>query len=185
MGKVIEVDQSGRTDVLAVDTVLAYSNSIRASLRIPVKAKREFFQELQARGIRRSFIGVKMFSAGLVLLLEPYLSEFLTIVIDVEYMGWDAEIKEHLIRRWRTRNSSIQIPQVVFRQIGKGSQAHHLGLAVFRGNQKATWTLNTQKTLRRLLKHKNRGRPVMWPSQPGLAPRVGTGERLTTRVVLF
>lgn len=147
MGKVVEVDQSGRTDVLTVDTILAYSNSIQASLRIPVKAKREFFQELQARGVRRSFIGVKMFSAGLVLLLEPCLSEFSTVVIDIEYMGWDAEIKEHLVRRWRARNSTIQIPQIVFRQIGKGSNAHHLGLAVFRNQQKPTWVLNPHRLI--------------------------------------
>jgi len=42
----IKVDQSGKMEVLTVDTVLAFSNEITATLLIPVSVKRETYQTI-------------------------------------------------------------------------------------------------------------------------------------------
>jgi hypothetical protein len=43
----IKVDQSGKIEVLTVDTVLAFSNEITATLLVPATAKRETYQALK------------------------------------------------------------------------------------------------------------------------------------------
>ena len=66
----IEVDQSGRTDVLTDDTVLAFSNGIQAAIFIPANVKRKCYRRLKAAGMRKRLIGIRLFAAGLVLLLN-------------------------------------------------------------------------------------------------------------------
>jgi hypothetical protein len=65
----IEVDQSGRTDQLTVDIVLAFSDAIQAAILIPKAVKRACYHHLKAQGVRKHRIGVKLLTAGLVLLL--------------------------------------------------------------------------------------------------------------------
>ncbi len=143
----IQVDQSGRTDVLTTDTALAFSDGIQAAILIPASAKRECYQRLKARGVRKRLIGIKMFAGGLVLLLEPYLSKLQTITIDQEYVGWEATIKEHLLRRLRERGSEITSRQIVFRQIGKGARAHSVALATYRGIREPDRRLSAEELL--------------------------------------
>lgn len=89
----VEVDQSGKMEVLTVDTVLAFSDGISASILVPATVKREAHKQLKARGVKRKMIIVRMFAAGLFLLLVDHLESIETMVIDVEYEGWDAEIR--------------------------------------------------------------------------------------------
>lgn len=143
----VEVDQSGRTDVLSVDTALAFSNGLQSSLLISSKVKRESYQKLKARGVRKHLVGIKLFAAGVVLLLEPFLARMSVVVIDLEYVGWEATITEHVRRQWRKRLPDQKLPQLVFRQIGKGSRAHDLALAVYRGKQTAERVLEVEEFL--------------------------------------
>jgi len=83
----VEVDQSGRTDKLAMDTVLAFSDRIRGSIFISKAVKRECYDHLKARGVRKGRIAVKLFIAGLVLLLQDHIAALETITIDQEYVG--------------------------------------------------------------------------------------------------
>ncbi|MBI3362751.1 MAG: hypothetical protein HY023_16745 [Chloroflexi bacterium] len=136
-GREVEVDQSGRTDVLAVGTVVAFSDGLQSSLRISSKVKRECFRRLKARGVRKHLIGIKLFAAGIALILEPFLPWLTIVIIDLEYVGWEAVIKEQVVRQWRRHRPDSKIPKIEFRQIGKGSRAHDLALAVYRGEQKA------------------------------------------------
>jgi len=59
----IEVDQSGRTDTLTVDTALAFSNEIQSVILIPKAVKWECYQLLKNRGVRKDLISVKLFAA--------------------------------------------------------------------------------------------------------------------------
>jgi len=70
----IEVDQSGRTDILTVDTALAFSDDIQSAILIPKSVKRECYQWLKKEGMRKDLISVKLFAAGLILLLTPRVS---------------------------------------------------------------------------------------------------------------
>ncbi len=133
----VEIDQSGRTDVLTVDTVLALSNEVQVAILIPRRVKRACYAELRARGMRKALIGVRLFSAGLVLLLEEWVQNLGTITIDLEYAGWEGEIKRHLLRQLHARGHHVARDQVVFGQIGKKSRAHDVAWHTFRGNRTA------------------------------------------------
>ena len=132
----IEVDQSGRTDQLTVDTVLAFSDAIQAAILIPKAVKRECYQPLKKAGVRKDLIGVKLFAAGLILLLILYIRDLELITIDLEYPGWKNEIKEHLLRYLREIRPDLSNRQIAFGLIGKGSRAHKVALATHRGERK-------------------------------------------------
>ncbi|MFQ5811862.1 MAG: hypothetical protein ACE5I2_01510 [Anaerolineae bacterium] len=131
----IEVDQSGRTDVLSHDTVLAFSDGIQAAILIPASVKRQCYQRLKATGLRKRRIGIRMFAAGLVLLLRPYVATLESITVDQEYEGWEPTIKEHLLRHLQAERPDLTNRQVVFQRIGKGSRAHSVALATYRGDR--------------------------------------------------
>ena len=97
----VEIDQSGRTDVLTVDTALALSDGVQRAILIPKSVKRECHARLRARGMRKALIGIRLFSAGLVLLLEECIHSIAFVTIDVEYVGWEGESPAHELA-WRT-----------------------------------------------------------------------------------
>ena len=102
----IEVDQSGRTDQLTVDTVLAFSDAIQAAILIPKAVKRVCYHHLKAQGVRKHRIGVKLLTAirlpfkrlgkteeivPLAIFLASEASDYITgetIVIDGGYSIW-------------------------------------------------------------------------------------------------
>ena len=69
----VEVDQSGKMEVLTVDTALAFSDGIAASILIPAAVKRQVYRQLKSRGVKHKMIIARMFSAGLFLLLQDHL----------------------------------------------------------------------------------------------------------------
>ncbi len=66
----IEIDQSGRTDRLNEDTVVAFSDGIRHSVLITAAVKRACYQRLRERKLSKKVAVVRMFSAALVILLR-------------------------------------------------------------------------------------------------------------------
>ena len=126
-----EVDQSGRTDVLTVDTVLALANGVERAILIPKSAKQRCYAQLRNLGMRKALIAIRLFSAGLVLLLEDSADTLHTITIDIEYVGWEGEIKRHVLQRLYDRGRDLMPDQIVFRSIGKKSPAHELAWRTF------------------------------------------------------
>ncbi|RME43679.1 MAG: hypothetical protein D6791_14880 [Chloroflexi bacterium] len=143
----IEVDQSGRTDVLTDDTVLAFSDSIQSAVLIPARVKRQCYRQLKAAGMRKRLIGVKLFAAGLVLLLQPHIVALEMITIDVEYEGWEPVVKEHLLRHLRQVRPDLSNWQITFRRIGKGARAHDVALATFRGDREPDYQIGVEELL--------------------------------------
>ncbi len=141
----IEVDQSGRTDVLTDDTVLAFSNGIQAAIFIPANVKRKCYRRLKAAGLRKRLIGIRLFAAGLVLLLKPHIAALELITIDLEYDGWEATIKEHLLRHLREERPDLANWQVTFGQIGKGARAHDVALSTLRGTREPDRRISVQQ----------------------------------------
>jgi hypothetical protein len=131
----IEVDQSGRTDTLTVNTALAFSDDIQSAILIPKRVKRECYHLLKEEGMRKDLISVKLFAAGLVLLLAPHVSAVSSITIDLEYPGWENEIKEQLLRYLRRRHPDLSNRQIDFRPVGKKSSSHKIALATYRGKR--------------------------------------------------
>jgi hypothetical protein len=77
---IIEVDQSGRIEVLTVDTALGFSDDRQAAILIPAAVKRNCSRQLRARGVRPKLalrpvevmVSIRMFAGGLFLLMENY-----------------------------------------------------------------------------------------------------------------
>lgn len=100
---------------------------------IPRAVKRECYARLRKRGMRKAMVGIRLFSAGLVLLLEDCVEALEYVAIDIEYVGGEGEIKRHLLRELRKRDHAIKKDQITFRRIGKGSAAHGLAWRTYRG----------------------------------------------------
>jgi hypothetical protein len=66
----IEVDQSGKVERTNVDTVLAFSDGKSAALLIPAEVKRVCLEVLRRGGRRKTTIVLRIFVAGLFLLLQ-------------------------------------------------------------------------------------------------------------------
>ncbi len=144
----IEVDQSGRIEVLTVDTALGFSDDRRAAILIPAAVKRNCSRELRARGVRPKMISIRMFAGGLFLLMENYLNQIEIVAIDQEFPGWEAEIKGLLLKHIRQRVPDFASENIVFGQIGKTSRAHQVAWRTYRGERVPEKKVTLGKLLR-------------------------------------
>jgi hypothetical protein len=147
---VIEVDQSGKIERTQENTVLAFSNGIGSSVLILAVEKRECVRRLRQRGETGKTLYLKLFAAGLFVLFEDHLDQIESITIDVEYPGKEAAIRSMLLNHIRKRIPAFPGERIVFRRIGKKSQAHHHALAVYRGLEQPIRTVRARELLRLL-----------------------------------
>jgi len=131
----IEVDQSGRIEVLTVDTTLGFSDDRQAAILIPAAVKRNCSRELRARGVRPKMVSIRMFVGGLFLLMENYLNQIEIVTIDQEFPGWEAEIKGLLLKHIRQQVPDFASENIVFGQIGRASRAHQVAWRTYRGER--------------------------------------------------
>ena len=154
----VEVDQSGKIEWTQKPTALALANGIRFSVLISAQAKREVVEELKKRRPTRDRTShhILVFATLLFLLLKDQLPRLTEIVVDVEYHGHDARIKEHFLNLCKRHKRPVE-PQVIsFQRIGKKSPAHNLALAVFRGNTKPGRVLQAVHILREITPKKRK-----------------------------
>ncbi len=143
----IEIDQSGKIGDTNRKTVLAYSNDVSRSLVIPARVKRECVWWLRRRGKLNVRSYLRIFVAGIYLLLEDHLLEIERITIDVEYPGHNDTIRGMLLQYiWRV---APEFPKenIMFAQIGKKSQAHGKAYRTFRNEIPADRVLRTRELL--------------------------------------
>jgi hypothetical protein len=81
-------------------------------------------------------IGVRMFAAGLFLLLRDCLAVIDTVTVDVEFEGWEGEIKGLLLSHIRQQVRDFSKECIVFRRVGKKDRCHTIALATYRGKRK-------------------------------------------------
>jgi len=143
----VEIDQSGKMDNLARDTILAFSNDIQHAIRIPAVAKRNLVQYLRQKGKSRTRAAILLFSAALFLLLRDALERIDQIVIDVEYEGYEDEIKGWLLSRIYQVDSGFDKARVRFQRVGKKSPAHRRAVAVLRGQEPPDQVITEQALL--------------------------------------
>lgn len=139
----IEVDQSGRTDRLSRDTVMAFSDGIQGSILITAAVKRACYHKLRARNMRKRLVGVRLFAAALVILLRDRIKELRLICIDLEYPGWEGEITRHLLRHLPGLRSDL----IYFDRIGKGSPAHDLAWRTWRRQREPDKRITVEELL--------------------------------------
>ncbi len=77
-----------------------------------------------------------MFTVGLYLLLKNHIKDLKQAIIDIEYPGHEAKIKEHLINLLHRAGVPIKPDIIQFGYVGKKSNAHRMAIAVFSGKTK-------------------------------------------------
>ena len=144
----VEVDQSGKIERTQVNTVLAFSDGIEASILILAVEKRMCVRKLRQRGESGRTFYLKLFAAALFLLLKDYLDQLEIITIDLEYPGKEVEIRAMLLDHiWKT-DPAFSKEQIVFRGVGKKSPAHQKALAVYRGEEEPDRKVRARELLR-------------------------------------
>jgi len=98
----VEVDQSGKIEALAVDTILAFSDGLSQTIRIPASVKRTGLRFLRQRRVPRRIRHLRMLAAGFYLLLRDYLDQVAYLTIDIEFAGREEDLRSMLlILIWR------------------------------------------------------------------------------------
>ena len=144
----IEIDQSIKVEQTQQGTVLAFSDGVFRTILIPARVKRTCQQELRSRGVKPGMIALRIFVAGIVLLLENQMTYLASVTIDTEYAGREGEIKGLLLRFVHRWMPDFPTEAIIFRQIGKKSPAHELAWETQRGRRKPDQVVTLEELLR-------------------------------------
>jgi hypothetical protein len=146
----VEVDQSGKIERTHTDTFLAFSDELDSVICIPAQVKRTGQATLRAKWRRRESkksIYIRLFAAGLFLLLKGHLAYLGQIVIDTEYTGRESDIKGMLLELIRCIEPDYPAERIIFRRIGKRSSAHNLAWETYRGKRRPDHTVTEEELL--------------------------------------
>ena len=113
------VDQSIKIGDTQSPTVLALSNDIQRAILIPASVKRECIRALRGRWTPDATLYIRLFAAGLFLLLRELLTTADRITIDVEYPGHERDIKRDLLLLCRQAGDVVDPSVIHFEHIGK------------------------------------------------------------------
>lgn len=122
-----QIDQSGKIEQTNKDTVIAFSNSSKASIILKAKGKREL-QDIYRNAGKPKVFSIQVFSALTYLLLEKAKIQRRMIYLDKEYPGYEDTIKSYLVQLINKRGKiKINTDNIRFELIGKSSNAHLYG----------------------------------------------------------
>lgn len=150
---IIEIDQSGKVEETAKDTVIAFAdrNDFKRSLKINAREKRKlqkFFREIG----RARFYTYKVFAVLIFILIKDYLRKLDRVIIDPEYPGHEDLIRNLLLQLVQKVNRKFERQTITFKQIGKRSEAHKKAYATFRGKQKPNRIITAKDVLKIIVK---------------------------------
>ena|SRR3989344_4781585 len=128
-----QIDQSGKIEQTNKQTIVALANGTKKSVRISAVEKQRLIKTMVELDYPQKNYTHKIFAAMIYILLQK--SKVESVLIDTEYSGHDASIKEILIQLFQKSQKSC--PEINFGYVGKHSNAHHLGISIFRNKQKA------------------------------------------------
>ena len=144
------VDQSSRIEILAEDSFLACSNGASRVVCIPRSIKRLAYNRYKSQYRQIRLPELRVFSAGLYILLKPFSTKLQHVIIDREYEGHHGEIKAMLLNYLRRETPKFSKYDIAFASIGKKANAHKIALATFRRQRKPDYVV-TKKELYKLL----------------------------------
>lgn len=148
----IEIDQSGRFEYTSHDTVIAFSNNKKAAILIKAKDKRSL-QKIFRETDRKHILVIRGFALLIFLLLKKEkIKEIQEIVIDTEYTGWEAQVKNYLVADFRRLGVEIDPESISFQKIGKKSEAHWHAYRVFKKERKPEIIVGVKEMLNELFR---------------------------------
>ena len=130
----IEIDQSGRTEYTAVNTVLA--DSLGNFIVINAKDKRKVQALFRQREKPRLFM-IKLFSLLISYLIAKTYQKENIYILDIEYPGHNINITHNIIRFCSKLKIPLTKDQIRFGLIGKKSNAHITAYLTFKKRKKA------------------------------------------------
>lgn len=145
----IEIDQSGRVEVTSHNTVIAFSNGKRKGILLKSKDKREIQELFRKIGKGRLFV-IRVFSALIFLLLRK--EKIGEILIDLEYPGWETEIKSDILQYFRKVKINFNPDKIRFVKIRRESEAHWHSNKIFNKKRKPEMTVSAKEVLRVIFK---------------------------------
>ncbi len=139
----IQIDQSGKIEDTAKNTVIAFSNSQTRSVFVSKKTKRQIQEFFRRTGKPELFID-KTFATAIYFLIGDFKS-IQKITIDLEYPGRDKFIKTLIIDLLQSNKKPTH--DISFARIGNRPKVHYAAKDVFIGKKKATRTLSLKEIL--------------------------------------
>ena len=139
----LQIDQSGKIEDTAKDTVIAFSNSTSESVYVSKKIKRQIQEYFRKIGKPELFVD-KTFAIVIYFLICNFKS-VQKITIDLEYPGRDKFIKNLIIDLLKVNKKIVH--DINFARIGNKPKAHYAAKNVFDGKKKPTKILSLKEIL--------------------------------------
>ncbi len=155
----IEVDISGRIENTSKNTFFAFSNHKNRCIKLSSESKRKIIDKLRRAGkIGKSFY-LQIYISGLFILLKDFVGDK-NIVIDIEYISHEREIKQQLLNRFRNSKVDFDSNRINFGHVGKNSPAHNLAIKHYRNKRISVEEIKFESILKLILKEKKIGGSV-------------------------
>lgn len=130
----VEVDQSGQIGKFNIDTVFAFSNQITYAIVVPARVKRRAYGHLKRTYLCAPYL--RLFAAGVFLLLRDHLDRLEQVAIDEEFTGHWPEIKGLLLSYIRRVRPDFPSEGLEWQRIGRHSPAHRRAHEIYRARQR-------------------------------------------------
>jgi hypothetical protein len=126
-----EIDQSGKLEQLNTHTVVAFSNDINDAVILKAVTKRAIISRMRKSIIPQRDI-LPIWFAIVIFILVKNVSSHAVLVIDEEYTGKEAIIKEALKKMLNKRYPRGWRGSIRFSNVGKSSPAHQIAWSLHR-----------------------------------------------------
>lgn len=147
-----QIDQSGKIEQTNKNTVVAVTNGKSVVLKITSIEKQKLIKTLTLlKKPHKTYIMEILSVIIYIALCDLKIDD---VIIDTEYTGHNASIKEKLIQLFEKDHTLY--PNIHFGFIGKHSHAHIKAIEVFRGDRKANKVLKAEDVLRLLVNKANK-----------------------------
>lgn len=140
----VEIDQSGKIEDTAKDTVIACANSEKRAVLIPKRVKRQTQEMFRRSGLMRMFV-YELFAVGIFFLIRSFRRPQ-QLTIDIEYPGKDLIIASMVHELLVSHDKPLH--ELYFARVGNHPAAHYAAKDVFDGKKEADHTLTFEEILR-------------------------------------
>lgn len=144
-----EVDLSGRIDSISKPTVITISAGLSVSVMMSGSDKEEAVQKIKILkpnwGATR--INVYIYSTLLYFLLRDVIHKLDTVIIDIEYSGYEPMIKERIMNLLRQSGKSIHKNQIKFERLEKSSPARLMASNIYKGKSIPDYSITAEEIL--------------------------------------
>lgn len=161
-----QIDQSGKIEDTAKNTIIAYSNGKQKSVFISRKTKRKLQEAFRLCGFSKLFI-YYTFAVGIYYLIKDFKTKQ-SIVVDVEYQKKDKIILQIIEKLLKISSKPSHV--INFFRIGNRPRVHYAAHDVFIGKKKADNILNFGEIMKAIKKTDGRLRECL-STLVGVQPR--------------